>query len=70
MCNALHPDRMTPAERLAEIGSLLALGILRARQRYRDKNTKEINANGEVSLDLSVISRRHGDRRTKRRESP
>ena len=33
--NALHPDLMTPAERLDEIAEILAAGILRVRARLR-----------------------------------
>ena len=33
--NALHPDLMTPAERLDEIAEILAAGIVRARERLR-----------------------------------
>lgn len=68
--NALSPDRMTPAERLGEIGRLLALAILRARQRRQSENPSKINTNGEVSLDFADRSRRHGGRKTPRRESP
>ena len=68
--NALSPDRMTSAERLAEIGRLLALAILRARQRRQSENASQINGTGEVSLDFAVRSRRHGDRKIPRRESP
>jgi hypothetical protein len=35
MPNALHPDLMTPAERLDEIAEILAAGILRVRARLR-----------------------------------
>jgi hypothetical protein len=35
MFTALHPDLMTPAERLDEIAEILATGILRARARLR-----------------------------------
>lgn len=31
--NPLNPDRMTPAERLAEVTRLLALGLVRLRTR-------------------------------------
>lgn len=33
MTNALHPDRMTAAERLAEVADILALGLKRLRSR-------------------------------------
>jgi hypothetical protein len=35
MPNALHPDLMTPAERLDEIAEILAAGIIRLRARLR-----------------------------------
>lgn len=35
MQNALDPNRMTAAERLAEIGEILAAGLLRLRARER-----------------------------------
>jgi hypothetical protein len=35
MFTALHPDLMTPAERLDEIAEILAAGILRVRRRLR-----------------------------------
>jgi hypothetical protein len=35
MANPLHPDLMTPAERLDEIAEILAAGILRVRARLR-----------------------------------
>lgn len=31
--NALHPDRMTTRERLDEVGSILALGLVRLKAR-------------------------------------
>jgi hypothetical protein len=36
MAHPLHPDLMTPAERLAEIAEILAAGILRLRNRQTD----------------------------------
>ena len=56
--NALDPDLMTPAERLAEIGEILAAGLLRLRARER-----EAGDHGDVSLDFpatpSVHARKH-----------
>jgi hypothetical protein len=34
--NALDPNRMTAAERLAEIGEILAVGLLRLRAREQE----------------------------------
>lgn len=36
MQNALDPNRMTAAERLAEVGEILAAGLLRLRARERE----------------------------------
>jgi hypothetical protein len=36
MQNALDPNRMTAAERLAEIGAILAAGLLRLRAREQE----------------------------------
>jgi hypothetical protein len=36
MQNALDPHRMTAAERLAEIGEILAVGLMRLRARETD----------------------------------
>jgi hypothetical protein len=44
--NALDP-MMTPAERLAEVGEILAAGLLRLRARER-----EAGDHGDVSLDF------------------
>jgi hypothetical protein len=46
----LHPDLMTPAERLDEIGEILAAGIVRVRERLRATrgSTEE-----QVSVDFS-----------------
>jgi hypothetical protein len=51
MCNALDPDRMSPAERLAEIGEILAAGLIRLRARQREA---EARRSGESSFDFSV----------------
>jgi hypothetical protein len=50
MFTALHPDLMTPAERLDEIAEILAAGILRvhARQRAPQGSTRE-----QVRVDFS-----------------
>ena len=55
MPNGLHPDLMTPAERLDEIAEILAAGILRlrARQRAPQGSTRE-----QVRVEL----RRDGER--------
>jgi hypothetical protein len=48
--NALDPDLMTAAERLTEIGEILALGILRLRARQRETEARQ---SGESSFDFS-----------------
>jgi hypothetical protein len=40
MRNALDPDLMTAAERLVEIGEILAAGLLRLRARERESATR------------------------------
>jgi hypothetical protein len=46
MQNALDPNRMTATERIAEIGEILAAGLLRLRAREADagRGTKMIDA--------------------------
>jgi hypothetical protein len=68
--NALDPSRMTAAERLAEIGRILAIGYLRARNRARHARRGVIEPIGEVSLDFSGDQSGHGGTKTRRRESP
>ena len=46
--NALHPDRMTASERLAEVADLLALGLVRLRARQSSTVSGE---SGESPLD-------------------
>ena len=50
MSNGLHPDRMTPAERLDEIADILAVGLMRLRAR---KSSPLSPDPGESSLDFS-----------------
>ena len=47
MTTALSPDLMPPAERLAEIGEILAAGILRLRAKQRHSDDR-----GELSFDF------------------
>jgi hypothetical protein len=49
MSKPLHPDLMTPAERLDEIAEILAAGILRFRARLR---APESTAAEQVSVDF------------------
>lgn len=64
MLNAVHPDHMTATERLDEVASILAMGILRLRGK-----ANKLNAFGDICLDFkggqSVHGREtddHGDR--------
>ena len=42
MQNALDPELMSPDERLAEVGALLALGLLRGRLRAAGRREKDL----------------------------
>lgn len=55
MPNALHPDRMTAAERLDEVAAILAVGILRLRGKANKPNVF-----GDVSLDFTGRQSVHG----------
>jgi len=61
---------MTAAERLAEIGHILAVGYLRSRNRARSENAPHNSSSGDVSLDLPGEQSGHDDTKTRRRESP
>jgi hypothetical protein len=50
MHNALHPDRMSPEERLAEVARLLAAGFLRLRVKAGQPTPVE---QSPVQLDFS-----------------
>ena len=62
MDNALDPNLMSAAERLAEIGEILATGLLRLRARER-----EAGDHGDLSLDFPASRSVHAKNR-KRRE--
>ena len=47
--NPLHPDRMSPAERLAELAEILAAGLMRL---PRPKSSPLSADRGESSLDF------------------
>ena len=55
---ALDPDRMTPAERLAEIGDLLGAAFIRVRAR---KSRPLSDDRGESSVDFTPHQRGHAD---------
>ncbi len=49
MTNALHPNRMTTAERLGELASILAVGLIRLRAR----KSRQLSVDrGDSCLDL------------------
>jgi hypothetical protein len=56
--NALDADRMTPAERLAEIGDLLGAAFVRLQAR---KSRPLSDDSGESSLDFTLHQRGHAD---------
>jgi hypothetical protein len=61
--NALDPNLMTAAERLTEIGEILAAGILRLRAKRL-----ETGDGGDLSLDFPAHQSRHGqNQRTRER---
>jgi hypothetical protein len=64
--NALNPNAMTAAERLREIGEILAAGILRLKAR---ESAGDVVDRGETSLDFPAHRRVHG-RNRKPRERP
>jgi hypothetical protein len=52
MPNPLHPDHLTPTERLDEVARLLALGYLRLRARRQAEKANEPNHLSEFGLDF------------------
>ena len=59
--NPLHPDLMEPAERLDEIATILAAGLMRLTSR---KSSHLSAASGESSLDCAGHQSSHADRLT------
>jgi hypothetical protein len=59
MPNALNPSRMTPAERLAELGRILAAGFIRMKARQSSALSAD---RGESSVDLSPPQSGHATR--------
>ena len=59
MNNALHPSRMTPAERLAELGRLLAAGLIRMKARQSSPLSAD---RGESTVDISAPKSGHATR--------
>lgn len=59
--NALDPNRMTAAERLTEVGEILAAGLRRLRLK-----AEEAGDRGDLSLDFPAQQSRHGQNRRSR----
>jgi hypothetical protein len=64
--NALNPNAMTAAERIREIGEILAAGILRLKARESAGNVVDRR---ETSLDFPATRSVHG-RKKQTRERP
>ena len=64
MRDAANSNLMSPAERLREVGEILALGLLRLREKQRQTGNRRDN-----SLDFTADQSGHG-RTKKRRERP
>jgi len=54
--NTLHPDKMSPDARLAEIGRILAAGLIRMRSA---KSSGLFAKHGDSSLDLPAPASGH-----------
>ena len=63
MPNSLHPDLMSPAERLAEIVEILAAGVVRLRAR---QSTLLLPPPGESSLDCAGDQSGHANSETEK----
>jgi hypothetical protein len=63
--NALDPNLMTPAERLAEVGEILAAGLLR----LRAKQATEGGDRRELSLDFFASQSVHAKNRRGREKA-
>jgi hypothetical protein len=62
--NAIAPERMTPDERIAEVGRILGLGLIRL---HTAKSTSISDDRGDSCLDFPADQRRHADTRKKRK---
>lgn len=51
MSNPVHPDHLTPAERLAELANILATGAIRL---LAPQSSEELPPLGESSLDFDA----------------
>ena len=57
--NSLHPNHMTPAERLAELGRILAAGLIRMKARQSSHLSAD---RGEGSVDFKAHQSGHATR--------
>ena len=57
--NGVNPDRLTPAERLAELGRILAAGLIRMKARQSSPLSAD---RGESTVDLSGAKSGHETR--------
>lgn len=56
--NAIDPDRLTPEERVAEVGRILAAGVLRL---HAGKSSPLSADRGDSWVDFLPGQRRHAD---------
>jgi len=63
MINGLRPDLMSPAERLAEIAEILAVGLVRLKAR---QSTSLLPDPGESSLDCAGAPSGHANSQTEK----
>lgn len=56
--NAIAPERMTPDERIAEVGRILGMGLIRLNA---VKSTSLSDDCGDSCLDFQTDQRRHAD---------
>ncbi|MEI7605747.1 MAG: hypothetical protein WCJ64_00040 [Rhodospirillaceae bacterium] len=68
MPTALDPARLTAAERLDEVGRILAAGILRVRTRRLESQAQSMGKERECSLDLPAEESGHVRTKTRRGE--
>ncbi|CAK0740678.1 conserved hypothetical protein [Azospirillaceae bacterium] len=59
MPNALHPSHLSTAERLDEVGRILAAGFLRARAKRLGSQAKSTGKERECSLDFTAEQSGH-----------
>ena len=66
--NALAPSHLTAAERLDEVGRILAAGIRRVRANRLESQAQSMGKERESSLDLAVEESGHVHTKTRRGE--